>query len=197
MNGEFTLRQASVDDIPHLTCFRLEAQDGINEALFEDLHLSVEAIIEMEMKDSGSFEHHENFWVAQSGDHVSGGMQVFPFDLLEEQAYNPIIPEERLYIEEPFEELDAPGTYYIHALAVYPAYARRGVASQLVNHASKLASENGFEKLSLYCLEDNVGAVQLYEKHGFETIDKRPMPKHPKIKHGGNILLMTSSTSRK
>ncbi len=195
MEHEHSIRQAQPEDIPHLTYFRLEAHDGINEALFENLKLSVKDIIEMEMQDSESFESYQTFWVAELDSKISGGMQIFPWDRLETQAYNPIIPKERLYIEEPFEELNAPGTYYIHALGVFPEFKRQGIASKLVLHARAIAKSEGFDALSLYCVEDNTGAVKLYEKHGFEIVDKRPMPKHPKIKHGGNALLMIASIS--
>lgn len=187
------LRQATADDISHLVYFRLKAQDGINEALFENLAFSVEELVEKELRDLESYEAYENFWVTGLGNTVSGGIQIFPWDLLEAQSYNPIIPKERLYIEEPFEELNAPGTYYIHALGVYPNFMRQGIATRLVQHAKDMANKEGFDALSLYCVEDNTGAVQLYEKHGFKTVDKRPMPKHPKIKYGGSILLMVSS----
>ena len=195
MESDPGIRRATQKDIPHLTYFRLEAQDGINEALFENLDISVEEIIDREMNDSQSFESYRNYWVTETEGRVSGGMQAFPFDLLDIQGYNPIIPKERLYIEEAFEDLTAPGSYYIHALAVYPEFTRQGIASRLVNHARDLARENGFEELSLYCLEENPGAVRLYEKYGFKSIGTRPMPAHPKIKHGGNILLMVTPTS--
>ena len=56
MDTDFTLRQANVEDIPHLIYFRLQAHDGINEALLENLQHSVEEIIEMEMRDPGHAE---------------------------------------------------------------------------------------------------------------------------------------------
>ena len=146
------------------------------------------------MLDNESFESFKNFVIVETGNKVSAGMQTFPWDLLEVQPYNPLIPKERLYIEEPFEELEAPGSYYIHALGVYPEFMRQGIASVMVQHAKSIAIAEGFDALSLYCVEDNTGAVNLYKKHGFKTIDKRPMPKHPKIKHGGNAVIMVAST---
>ena len=184
------IRPATAEDIPNLTDFRLIAQDGINEALYEGLDSSVEEIIRDEMMNSKSFESFKNYWVAELGNETAGGMQVFPFDLLDE-PYNPLIPEERLEIEKPFEELLAPGSFYIHALTVYPQFARRGIASDFVRFAIQLARDRGFSELSLYCFEENFPAVGLYQKHGFKAVDRRPIAEHPQIKESGNILLMT------
>ena len=108
-----------------------------------------------------------------------------------DEPYNPLIPQERLAIEKPFEELLAPGSFYIHALTVYRPFARRGIASEFIRFANRLASDRGFAELSLYCFEGNRPAVRLYEKHGFEAIDRRPMVAHPRIEETGDILLMT------
>ena len=186
---DIIIRPATAEDIPHLINFRLIAQDGINEALFEGLDNPVEEIIHDEMMNSASFESFQNYWVAKLGNETAGGMQGFLFDLLEE-PYNPLIPEERLEIEKPFEELIAPGSFYIHALTVYPQFARRGIASNFVRLANQLASDQGLSELSLYCFEENLPAVRLYEKHGFKAVDRRPMVAHPQIKESGNILLM-------
>ncbi len=184
------IRPATAEDIPRLIHFRLIAQDGINEFLFAGLDRSVEEIIRDEMMNPASFESFHNYWVAQIGNEIAGGMQAFLFDLLDE-PYNPLIPEDRLEIEKPFEELIAPGSFYIHALTVYPQFTRRGIGGELVRLAKQLASDRGLTELSLYCFEDNVAAVRLYQKHGFEDIDRRPMTVYPQTHEPGNILLMT------
>ncbi|MEM7195161.1 MAG: GNAT family N-acetyltransferase [Pseudomonadota bacterium] len=192
MNSVLKVRPAEERDIPDLTRFRLEAQDGINEALYEGLEQSVEDIICNEMKDPGSYESYRTYCVIETDEGVVAGMQSFPWDTFLSFDYNPLIPRDRYYLEEPFDEMPAKGTYYLHVLAVNAECLRQGLASRLLTHFHKLASSEGFETKSLYCLEENLGAVKLYEKHGYRTVDKRPMAKHEKIRHGGNILLMTS-----
>lgn len=105
--AELGLRTATIDDLPHRMFTRLEAQDGMNEALLENLQLSVEEIITRELRDLQSFESFQNYWVAELEGEVDGGIQLFPFDLLNSQPYSSIIPEERLYIERPCEALQA------------------------------------------------------------------------------------------
>ena len=188
------IRQATVEDIPHLIYFRLQAHDGMNEALYENLQLSVEQIIEAEMKDRDSLESFENYWLVEVEDEVAGGMHIFPFDWLDEQGYNPVIPKDRLYLEAPFEAIPAPGTFYIHALTVYPEHSRKGIASALLEHAQQSGLEKGYQELSLYCVEENGAAVSLYEKRGFKTVGRQPMPVHPLVKHGGDVLLMIVPT---
>ncbi|HUV22506.1 MAG TPA: hypothetical protein VMZ32_11980, partial [Gammaproteobacteria bacterium] len=57
------IRKALSTDIAQLLRIRLMAHGGFNEALYENLELSVEAIIETELGDSASTEYYGNYWV--------------------------------------------------------------------------------------------------------------------------------------
>jgi len=58
-----------------------------------------------------------------------------------------------------------------------------------------LARERGCAELSLQVFEQNVGAVQLYERLGFKEIDRRPVVPHELIRYTGDVLLMTASVA--
>jgi hypothetical protein len=114
-------RIASLVDAPDLIRIRMMAYGGFDEALFEGLDQSVEEIIETELSNPKLTTHYKNFWVTLSRDEIVGGLLAFPWDDLESDSHNPLVPEERYLIMEPFEDLEAPGTYYVAALSVYPS----------------------------------------------------------------------------
>ncbi len=184
-------RIASQDDLAHLIRVRMMAHGGFNEVLYENLDQSVEAIIESELCDPGSTEYYKNYWVALEEDEIVGGLLAFPFDDQDPDSDHPLIPKERHVLEEPFEEIEAPGSYYIHALSVFPEFTRRGIGSVLLSLARELAIKKDFNELSLYVFAENNGAVSLYKKHGYLEVYRRTVGPHSRIIYSGDVLLMS------
>ncbi len=184
-------RKASKADLPHLIRVRMMAHGGFNEALYGGLDQSVENIIESELCDSVSTEYYKNYWVALDGNEIVGGLLAFPYDDQDPDLDHPLLPEDRLVLERPFEEIEAPGTYYIHALSVYPEFSRRGIGSVLLALAKERAIVNGISELSLYVFAENSGAVSLYKKYGYIETGRRPLVPHPEFIYSGDVLLMT------
>lgn len=89
--------------------------------------------------------------------------------------------------------LEQPNSWYICALAVFPPYRQQGIGTQLLDLAFEQARERGFPTVSLLCFEQNVGALRLYQRYGFKTIDQAAVIPHPLIHHTGNVLLMTKA----
>lgn len=184
-------RKASLADTTHLIRIRLMAHGGFNEALYGGLDQSAEEIIETELRDPESTEYYKNYWVALEDDEIVGGLLSFPFDDQDPDLDHPLLPEERLLLEKPFEEIDAPGTYYIHALSVFPEFTRRGIGSVLLGLAHEIAIISDIKELSLYVFAENKGAVSLYKKHGYRETGRRLLIPHPKFIYSGDVLLMT------
>src|SRR5215208_3180852 len=97
----------------------------------------------------------------------------------------------------PLEELElkVPGTFYINILAAYPEYRGLGLGTSLLEAAHMLASEAGCNELSLEVFEQKVGALRLYERHGYRKIARLPVAPHPIYPYEGDIVLMTRSVS--
>lgn len=61
------------------------------------------------------------------------------------------------------------------ALAVLPAYQRRGIGTKLLHHvievAERVAPSSRIDALRLTVAENNVGAQQLYARHGFTIVE--------------------------
>ena len=184
-------RRALLANVPDLIRIRMMAYGGFDEALFEGMEQSVEGIIETELLNPKLTAHYKNYWVMLSRDKIVGRLLAFPWDDFESDSYNPLVPEERYLIMEPIEDLEAPGTYHISALSVYPEFTRQGIGSVLLELARELAIEKNFIKLSLFVFAENTGAVSLYKKHGYREVGHRSLDPHPKFYYWGDILLMT------
>lgn len=55
----------------------------------------------------------------------------------------------------------------IHALGVYPLYAKQGLAKQMVQRVVETAKENRIKAIRLDVLEGNIPAEKTYTKMGF------------------------------
>ena len=67
--------------------------------------------------------------------------------------------------------------YYISNLAVFVEYRGKGIGVRLLEKAEEMAKENGLDKLSLVVETDNPQAMRVYEKFGFQEVEKVVLPK--------------------
>jgi ribosomal protein S18 acetylase RimI-like enzyme len=102
------------------------------------------------------------------------------------------IPDELPAVLMPLHELmnEAPDTWYVHALAVYPSYRGRGQGSALLAVVDKLAAASGTIDLSLIVSDTNVSARKLYERCGYREAVHREMVKEHWSHPGTNWVLM-------
>ena len=56
---------------------------------------------------------------------------------------------------------------YVTFISVNKQYRRLGYADKLINEAMVVAKEKKMKKMALSVKKDNIGAVNLYKKHGF------------------------------
>ena len=88
-------------------------------------------------------------------------------------------------------EAQAPGTWYINAIATYENHRGKGVARKLTEDAQVRARSRGCDRLSLIVASENAGAKRLYEYIGFKDVSSMPVIPYPGCLHGGNWVLMT------
>jgi ribosomal protein S18 acetylase RimI-like enzyme len=67
-----------------------------------------------------------------------------------------------------------PGSLYVDALATHARFRRRGVATALLDEASRIAAETGLRVVALDTAAPNTGAQALYEAAGFTVTERRP-----------------------
>jgi ribosomal protein S18 acetylase RimI-like enzyme len=93
-------------------------------------------------------------------------------------------------------EAEAPGTWYVNALAVFPEYRGRGVGTRLLAEAELRAIEAGAPGLSLIAADENEGAKRLYARRGYRAAARRPLIPFPGLGHAGDWVLMTKPVGR-
>ena len=71
-----------------------------------------------------------------------------------------------------------PDSFYVDALATEVGYRRQGVASALLDEASRLARDSGCRAVALDTAATNTAAQALYERAGFSVTERRP-PRGP------------------
>ena len=64
-----------------------------------------------------------------------------------------------------------PFTAEIANLAVDPAYQRRGIATDLILHALRLAREAGHRRIEIATGDTSHGPLRLYRSFGFEPVE--------------------------
>jgi ribosomal protein S18 acetylase RimI-like enzyme len=90
----------------------------------------------------------------------------------------------------PYRQLEAPNSYYICGLAVFPDYRQQGIATHLMHLAEQQAIAKGLPQVSLIVFEQNTRAKRLYDRLGYREIKRVPVVPHPLIEAFGNALLM-------
>ena len=91
----------------------------------------------------------------------------------------------------PYRELSDPDSLFIAEICFLPEARGQGLGTRLLEYAHGLAIERGLPRVTLRVFSANAGAVRLYERSGFEIIDKRPVIPHPDIKITGFVYLMS------
>jgi len=77
----------------------------------------------------------------------------------------------------------------IHLLMVRPSMAGKGIATSLVKYAMELAGNNSCKALRLDTGNQNIPAVSLYKKLGFQIVATASMKVGNAIEHSGHLFL--------
>jgi ribosomal protein S18 acetylase RimI-like enzyme len=90
-------------------------------------------------------------------------------------------------------EAQAPGTWYVNALAAFPAFRNRGIGTVLLARAEVCAEETRAPGLSIIVADQNEGAKRLYRRNGYSAVERRPVVPFPGFAHSGDWILMTKA----
>ncbi|MBD2461393.1 N-acetyltransferase [Oscillatoria sp. FACHB-1407] len=203
-----TFRPATLDDCDTIAQLFQIASDGVCDYIWSTLREEYPGLTPLEIgaqryaNPDNPFGY-KNCVLAEQDGAIAGMMVTFATDPAEE-ASQPDQPESLAESDRPTEEpaapdilapysLEAPNTWYICALALFPAFRGQGTGTQFLKLAHQQAVNRGFSSLSLLCFEQNVGALRLYLSHGFQVIDRTPVVPHPLIHYTGDLLLMTAA----
>lgn len=100
-------------------------------------------------------------------------------------------------LELPLVKLEAlvPGSFYINALAVYPASQGKGYGRHLLHHTHKRCKTAGYKQTALIVFSNNTRARRLYESMAYETQASEPPIDTPVFRELGECLLMVRQTA--
>jgi L-phenylalanine/L-methionine N-acetyltransferase len=75
---------------------------------------------------------------------------------------------------------------YLGGLAIHPAYAGKGFGLKMMQEIVELARQQGYKRIELSVATENLGAIKLYKKVGFE--EEGIMRRYTYLKSEGRFL---------
>jgi len=133
-----------------------------------------------------------NCVIARVGESIAGMLLSFAVDEpTGNQAASPP-PYDGSDVFAPYRYLEAPNTWYVCGVALYPPFRGLGIGTRFMAIARDQARERGYERMSLVAFEQNRGAVRLYRRLGYEIVKRAPIVPHPLIRCSGDALLMVA-----
>lgn len=108
------------------------------------------------------FSSQSNLWwlIGPQAASVSSGLPGF------QQRHEPM---GCLWIGESIDQRNGQKQAYVFLLYIDKAHRRQGLGSALMAHAQSWAKAQGYSQMSLQVFEDNVAAMTLYEKLGYQS----------------------------
>lgn len=93
----------------------------------------------------------------------------------------------------PLVELEqcVPSSFYINMIATYPQYRNMSAGTKLMGIVDKLANDAGCTISSIEVFDQNEDALRLYQRLGYEIIQKRVVVPHACHPYDGQIVLLT------
>lgn len=195
MAVDFTYRAARGDDARDIAELFQISSDGVADYVWSTLTseypgLSLIEIGERRYARDGGKEiafSFANCMVTETEGHVVGMLHAFPMPESEPQDDEPGDP-----VLQPYAELELPGSLYISGIALRDGYRNRGAGTAMLENARDVARAEGLDRLSLLVFEQNTAALRLYQREGFEEVDRRAVVPHEFIHYTGDVVLMAA-----
>ena len=174
------------------------ASGGVIEYMFNGLvpNQTSTEIIAHNIKSDHEPYSYKNVIVAEDNGKIVGLALSFPAEYHQiTDEMRQFFPKERLAHLQYFYAARVESSSFLDALCVDEAYQRKGIGSQLIALTKQKARQNGYDWLSLIVFADNQTAQGVYQKNGFEVVEKVTLQRHEHIPHEGGCMLMKCHTS--
>ena len=194
---EVSLRPATPEDAIALAKLIDIAGEGIPSWLWSQSasadHSPLQIGTERAARETGGFSF-KNATVACVQDDVAGMLLGYPIDQAPDDNPDklplPIAPFVAL-------EKQSVGTWYVNALAVFPQHRGLGIGSQLLRQAEVKTRLSDLRTLSIQVYAQNVGAVRLYQRHGYSAVSSERVREHPcQPYYSGDVTLLFKPIDR-
>lgn len=191
------IREATIDDCRSIAELALIASDGIPAYLWEQSRKNGQQLLDVgiqSLKSETEKFSYRNVHVAEV-DNVVAGM-ILAYRLPDKEDADSIgdYPE----FLQPVIELEqcVPGSFYINMLATYPKYRNISIGTSLMGIVDDLAENANSELISVQVFEQNVRAVRLYKRLGYNTVETRPVIEHVSHPYTSNVVLLTRERAK-
>lgn len=189
----FTFQQATPDDADDIARIVASTSGGLAELLLDGLivGLSSATILSAAFSKGEGPYRTDNVICSRDGERLTSLLFAYPSSehrvpsLLES-----FIPSKRLAPVRPILEKSAPGSLYINTLWLAESLQGRGHLTALLLEAETLCKSLGFDRISLFCWNDNDKMMRRWARYGFsilEHLDRETIPVDGHDK-GGSIL---------
>ena len=128
-------------------------------------------------KDAEKAVDNGTLYVYEENNNIAGSMIV---DKIQPAEYKEIVWEQTLANDE---------VMVIHLLMVRPDKTGKGIATSLVRYAMELAEKSSCKVLRLDTGSQNIPALSLYKKLGFQIVAAASMNVGNAIEHSGHLFL--------
>ena len=196
MHLEYIIRPATVKDARDIASLIAISSDGV--AVIEWTEAAVtEGVEPLDIGErtyrnpDGNYSW-RNCTIVEKNGKVAGMLLTFGMPVAEarDPRQRPTIDDANVFA--PYMYLEEPDSWYVCGVALYPEHRGQGLGTRLMQLVNEQARQNGFEKVSLVAFAQNEGSVRLYQRLGYEIVDRAPIIPHPLIHHEGEALLMVS-----
>ncbi len=174
-----TIRQAAPSDAKDLANLINLAGEGIPNWFWTRAcapgQAPLDVGIQRAQRESGGFSY-TNALIAERGGKATG--MVLSYALTEAPSEDPETLPAPIAPFVALEKLSV-DTWYINALAVFENGQNQGIGSTLLKAAENLARANGQTEMSIQVYSQNMGAVRLYQAHGYAQAAREPVRLHP------------------
>ena len=191
------IRKATQEDCRQIAELALIAGDGIPAYFWEQARVNGQQLIDVGIHNLASGAEnfsYKNVHVAVVDNDVAGMMLAYRLPD-RENADN---PEDYPEFIRPVIELEncVPGSFYINMLATYPKYRNLSIGTTLMRLADNLAEQVKCDLLSVQVFEQNVRALRLYRRLGYNPIEVRPVVEHISHPYTTNVVLLTREPAK-
>ncbi len=192
----FTFRLATQDDAEQIAEIVYATSEGVVHHLLDNLIPGLDGtriLASAFMQGEGPYTT-DNGILSERNDHIISLLISYPASehgvpgLMES-----FISPKRLNAVRPILEKAVPNSLYINTIWVTESLQRSGIGSALMIEAESRCRSLGFNRISLFCWNDNERALRFYARQGFAIVEHLPQEILPLEGHasGGSLLCKT------
>ena len=151
-------------------------------------------------REEGDFSYRNAFVLAAKHEGQQNGVEEIAGMVLGYRLDDPYSLPDLAGMPAPFRplvelEAEAPGAWYLNAIAVFDDFRGRRFGAHLMDKAEDLARQSGASEIVLIWAEENDLAAGLYRHFGYAERARRPIVPFPGARIGGDWVLLAKTLS--